>query len=227
MYGIKRLGEWLIQRNKITTHQLEEALTVQQQHGGRLGETLLEMGYITDEDLWQALADHYEVPYEPLDLREWDASLKQVVPEQIATQHLVFPLSIQGEVLRLAMADPNDVEAFDHVQSNTPLRVETCFTPAERILQVTAKYYGVEHEHIDAEFEHEEEDDVTQVKKSVHEPPIIRLVNAILNDAITRGASDIHFEPQERHLEVRFRLDGVLYHMAPSHAHCKPLCFHA
>jgi len=212
MYGIKRLGEWLIQRNVITTHQLEEALAVQQQHGGRLGETLMELGYITDEDLWQALADHYEVSYEPLDLNDWDSSLKQFVPEQIAVEHLVFPLSVQGNVLSLTMADPNNLEAFDLIQKNTSLRIESRFTPAERILQAISKFYGVAHELVDAEFENdEEEEEVTQVRKSVHEPPVIRLVNAILNDAIIQGASDIHFEPQERLLEVRFRLDGVLY----------------
>lgn len=213
MYGLKRLGEWLIQRNKVTPEQLEEALLIQQQHGGRLGEILMELGYITEEDLWQTLADHYEVPYESLDLRDWDASLKQVVPEHAASKYLIFPVSSHGETVKLAMADPNNVEAIDMVQAHTSLRVVTCFAPAERILQAISKYYGIEHELIDAEFEHneEEDDEITQVKKLVHEPPVIRLVNAILNDAIMQRASDVHFEPHEKQLEVRFRIDGVLY----------------
>lgn len=214
MYGTKRLGEWLIQHGKITQEQLEQALQRQQQTGRRIGETLIELGWITEADLWQAQADQYEVPYEPLDLVEWDANLRQLVPASIASSYFVFPVSKQGETLRLAMADPNNVEALDQVRQLTQLNLEPCFTPPEKILQAITHFYGSESGVLDTEIETEEweeEEDLAVVRRSIAQPPIIRIVNEVLFEAVEERATDIHFEPQERQLEIRYRIDGVLY----------------
>lgn len=216
MYGTKRLGEWLIQQGKITPQQLQEALETQRLTGKRLGETLIEMGYITREDYYEAQAAQYEVAYEPLhqpDTLSSDPSLRTLVPAAIATRHFVLPLRREGNILHLAMVDPNDVEAQDYIRQLTGLQLKLYYTPPERILRAIAQLYGVQDELLHTEHEAEEsgEADELQVQETVNQPPIIRLVNTILFEAVEQRASDIHFEPQEHRMQVRYRIDGVLY----------------
>ncbi len=216
MYGTKRLGEWLIQQGKITPQQLQEALEAQRLTGKRLGETLIELGYITREDYYQAQAAQYEVPYEPLQSTSLriDPSLCALVPPAIATRHFVLPLHREGNILHLTMADPNDVEAQDYIRQLTGLQLKLYYSPPERILQAIAQLYGVQDEILETELEPDgatESDDLLRVQEAMNQPPIIRLVNTILFEAVEQRASDIHFEPQEQRLQVRFRVDGVLY----------------
>ncbi len=216
MYGTKRLGEWLIQQGKITPQQLQEALETQRLTGKRLGETLIEMGYITREDYYEAQAAQYEVPYEPLlpHTLNNEPALRTLVPPTIATRHFILPLRREGNTLHLAMADPNDVEAQDYIRQLTGLQLKLYYAPPERILHAIAQLYGVQEEMLVAEHELESEhelDDLSQVQETVNQPPIIRLVNTILFEAVEQRASDIHFEPQEQRLQVRYRIDGVLY----------------
>lgn len=217
MYGRKKLGEWLLDRGKITKEQLMRALEMQQQQSGkRLGELLVELSWITVEDLWQAQADQYETQYEPLIKIGWLPEMRDYVPAQIAYNYFVFPFEIEGDTLRLAMADPYNVEAYDQIRNRCPLRVEVFFSPPEKILQSIHRYYGADEQtlytrEVETLEESEDEPDLLQVQQTMNEPPIVRLVNAILQEAVERGASDIHFEPQEKHLEVRFRQDGLLH----------------
>ncbi len=216
MYGTKRLGEWLIQQGKIAPQQLQEALETQRLTGKRLGETLIELGYITHEDYYEAQAAQYEVPYEPLRLsvNQWDASLRTLVPDTIATRHFVFPLRREGNTLHLTMADPNDVAAQDYIRQLTGLQLKLYYSPPERILHMIAQCYGVPDEILPTEHEpalDADPDELLQVQETVNQPPIIRLVNTLLFEAVEQRASDIHFEPQEQRLQVRFRVDGVLY----------------
>ncbi|MCS7065312.1 MAG: GspE/PulE family protein, partial [Fimbriimonadales bacterium] len=217
MYGTKRLGEWLIQLGKITPQQLQDALETQRLTGKRLGETLIELGYITHEDYYEAQAAQYEVPYEPLhpDTLALEPALRALVPSSIATRHFVLPLRREGNILHLAMADPNDVAAHDYIHQLTGLQLKVYYSPADRILHAIAQLYGVQDEMLPSEHDHEIEeadsDDLLQVQEAVNLPPIIRLVNTILFEAAEQRASDIHFEPQEQRLQVRCRIDGVLY----------------
>jgi len=216
MYGTKRLGEWLIQQGKITPAQLQEALETQRVTGKRLGETLIELGYITRDDYYEAQAAQYEVPYEPLnpDTFAFDPALRALVPAHIAARHFVLPLRRERDTLHLAMADVNDIEAQDYIRQLTGLQLKLYYAPPERILHAIAQFYGVQDEMLVAEQGGEGEseiDDEFHVQETVNQPPIIRLVNTILFEAVERRASDIHFEPQEHRLQVRFRVDGVLY----------------
>jgi type IV pilus assembly protein PilB len=217
MYGTKRLGEWLIQQGKITPQQVQEALETQRLTGKRLGETLIELGYITREDYYEAQAAQYEVPYEPLREETFtaDPALRALVPASLATRHFLVPLRREGNTLHLAMADPNDVESQDYIRQLTGLQLKLYYSPPERILHAIAQLYGVQDELLATEHAEEEEtgefESDLQVQEAVNQPPIIRLVNTILFEAVERRASDIHFEPQEHRLQVRFRVDGVLY----------------
>jgi|FaiFalFF_MnMetaG_3_1042247.scaffolds.fasta_scaffold00065_6 type IV pilus assembly protein PilB len=215
MYGTKRLGEWLIERGKITPQQLQEALEAQKLTGKRLGEILIEQGYITPEDYYEVQAAQYEVPYEPLlpETLAHDPTLRLLIPASIAMRHFLFPLRKEGNTLHLAMADPNNVEAQDYIRQLTGLNLKLYYAPPERILHAIAQHYGVPDEMVTAAHEEAEEslDEPLNVHETANQPPIIRLVNTILFEAIEQRASDIHLEPQEQRLQVRYRIDGVLY----------------
>ncbi len=220
MYGTKRLGEWLVQMGCITPQQLQEALEIQRTTGKRLGETLIELGYLTREDYYKAQAAQYDAPYEPLD----DATIEQartvrhLIGVELASRHFVVPLREQSNTLVVAMADPNNIEAIDLLRQTTGLNLEIHYSPPERVLHAIAQIYGVQEEIFQTETATEESwdieiEDLSQIQETVHQPPIIRLVNTILFEAVEKGASDIHFEPMESRLQVRYRIDGVLYPM--------------
>jgi type IV pilus assembly protein PilB len=152
MYGTKRLGEWLIERGKITPQQLQEALEAQKLTGKRLGEILIEQGYITPEDYYEVQAAQYEVPYEPLlpETLAHDPTLRLLIPASIAMRHFLFPLRKEGNTLHLAMADPNNVEAQDYIRQLTGLNLKLYYAPPERILHAIAQHYGVPDEMVTA-----------------------------------------------------------------------------
>jgi type IV pilus assembly protein PilB len=221
MYGVKRLGEWLLQKGKITPQQLEEALLHQRQTGRKLGETLIELGYITPDDYYEVQAEQWECPYEPLHdaIIERAQKARHWVGVKDATRFFVIPLREDGHTLWVASADPNNVEMLDHLHRTTGRMIKVAFSPPERILQAIARVYGAQdvlphedEEALDVEDELiEGVEDVTQLEHTVHQAPVVRLVNGILLEAVERGASDIHFEPLETRLQVRLRIDGVLY----------------
>ncbi|MCX7925235.1 MAG: ATPase, T2SS/T4P/T4SS family, partial [Fimbriimonadales bacterium] len=221
MYGVKRLGEWLLQKGKITPQQLEEALATQRLTGKKLGETLIELGYITHDDYYEAQAEQWECPFEPLHnaVIEQAQRLRHWIGVQDAMRFLVIPLREEGNALWITAADPNNVEMLDMLRQTTGKFIKVAFSPPERIMQAIARIYGaheVAHHEAEEEVEVEEADlesieDVTQLEQTVHQAPVIRMVNGILLEAVERGASDIHFEPLENRLQVRLRIDGVLY----------------
>ncbi len=216
MYGIPRLGELLVQMGKITPEQLKEALDIQSTTGRRLGETLIELGYITPDDYYEAQAQQYEVPYEPLNEPTIEAiqPLAKLIPSQLANRYFMVPLKQEGDLLWVAMVEPNNVEALDAISRHTGKRLRVFYSPAERVLRALHLLYGVPQEAFETPTpvqEQEEIEDLSEVCESIHQPPIIRLVNTILAEAVDRGASDIHFEPSETRLQVRARIDGVLY----------------
>ncbi len=221
MYGVKRLGEWLIERGKITPQQLEDALALQRETGKRLGESLIQLGYITEDDYYEAQAEQWECPYEPLR----DAQIQQAmtvrhwVGLQEATRYMVVPLREEGIILWVATADPNNVAMLDYLRQSTGKFIKVAFSPPERILQAIARMYSLHDAEtpergntVEVEEQASEEiADISDIDKTVHQAPVIRLVNGILLEAVERGASDIHFEPLETKMVVRLRIDGVLY----------------
>lgn len=221
MYGVKRLGEWLLQKGKITPAQLEEALATQRITGKKLGETLIELGYITPDDYYEAQAEQWECPYEPLHDAQIEQmhSVKHHIGVSEAMRWVVVPLREEGSVLWVVTANPNDVEMLDYLRQSTGRYIKVAFSAPERILRAIALLYGAQGlatqtTDEDLELEESEQDateDITQLEQTVHQAPVIRLVNSILLEAVERGASDIHFEPMENRLQVRLRIDGVLY----------------
>ena len=223
-----KLGELLVEENLITPQQLQEALQYQKQNGGKLGYNLVKLGFVKDEEISQLLSRQYGVPSINLARFEIDPSVIKLVPAETAQKYQVIPLSRAGANLTIAMVDPTNVFAMDDIKFMTGYNVESVVASATAIMESIEKYYGSIHalqikEEMDKlvetdEFsddvevlEEGEEIDLAELEKSSEEAPVVKLCNLILTDALRRGASDIHIEPYERELRVRFRIDGVLY----------------
>ncbi len=221
-----RLGEILIKEKLLTPAQLEQALEYQKQHGGRLGSCLMKMGFVSDDDITGVLSRQYGVPSINLKYYEVDAAVIKLIPQDTAVRYQVVPLSRVGSTLTIAMTDPTNVFAMDDIKFMTGFNVEPVVASESSIAEAIHKFYG-EAESVEelskvmkdltgedgADLElaaEEQEMDLATLEKAAEEAPIIKLVNLIMTDAVKRGASDIHVEPYEKELRVRFRVDGVL-----------------
>jgi type IV pilus assembly protein PilB len=221
-----RLGEILIKESLITQDQLDKALEFQRSNGGKLGSCLTKMGYITDDDITGVLSRQYGVPSINLKYYEIDPNVIKLIPQDTALRYQVIPLSRVGSVLTIAMTDPTNVFAMDDIKFMTGFNVEPVVASESAIAEAISRFYGggqSSHEELsnlmkdlvdeDQELElaaDEQEMDASALEKAAEEAPIIKLVNLILTDSVKRGASDIHVEPYENEMRVRFRIDGVL-----------------
>jgi type IV pilus assembly protein PilB len=222
-----KLGELLVKENLISPQQLQDALTYQKQHGGKLGFNLVKMGFIKDEEITALLSKQYGVPSINLSRFEIDPSVIKLVPAETAQKYQIIPLSRAGANLTIAMVDPTNVFAMDDIKFMTGYNVEPVVASETAIMEAIEKYYGSMHslqikEELDKLVEAETSDDVEvldeaedidldELERSTEDAPVVKLCNLILTDALRRGASDIHIEPYEREFRVRFRIDGVLY----------------
>jgi type IV pilus assembly protein PilB len=205
-----RIGEALVGRGVVNARQVEQALEQQRLTGGLLGEILLSHGWIGEEDLHRALADVASVAFVRLGQAPPDAAALALVPPSFARDHLVVPLGTDGVILRVAQANPFDVLALDELQRMTGCTIEPqCATPSDVQRVIDRSYAG-----------HGEIGELArialgrlnqpQVDQSPSDSPIVKLIEVLLSDAITRGATDLHIEPEDREIRLRYRVDGVL-----------------
>ena len=220
-----RLGEILLKESLITHEQLQKALEFQRANGGKLGSCLTRMGFITDDDITGVLSRQYGVPSINLKFYEIDPNVIKLIPQDTALRYQVIPLSRVGSVLTIAMTDPTNVFAMDDIKFMTGFNVEPVVASESAIGEAITRFYGasggdseelskmmkdlVEDEELELAAE-EAELDAASLEKAAEEAPIIKLVNLILTDSVKRGASDIHLEPYETEMRVRFRVDGML-----------------
>ncbi len=220
-----RLGEILLKESLITQEQLHKALEFQRANGGKLGSCLTKMGFITDDDITGVLSRQYGVPSINLKFYEIDPNVIKLIPQDTALRYQVIPLSRVGSVLTIAMTDPTNVFAMDDIKFMTGFNVEPVVASESAIGEAITRFYGgsdgdseelskmmkdlVEDEELELAAE-EAELDAASLEKAAEEAPIIKLVNLILTDSVKRGASDIHLEPYETEMRVRFRVDGQL-----------------
>jgi type IV pilus assembly protein PilB len=215
----------LVREGLITREQLDHALQEQRETGTRLGYNLVALGYVKETDLTRMLARQYRMPAVDLSSFEVDPRIARLIPTELATKHLVLPLKRDGRTLTVAMADPTATSILDDLKFITRCDIfpviageytlrnaierhyESNDAQMETLLKDIAKY----GEH-DIEIVEQLEEDMTAAALSiaVQEAPVVKLINAILTDAVSRGASDIHFECFEHELRVRYRIDGVL-----------------
>ena len=221
-----KLGELLVKENLISPQQLQEALTYQKQHGGKLGYNLVKLGFVKDEEITGLLSRQYGVPAINLARFEIDGAVIKLVPAETAQKYQIIPLSRAGANLTIAMVDPTNVFAMDDIKFMTGYNVEPVVASETAIMESIDKYYGSAHsmqlkevmselaetDASDVEVLEEASDiDLEELERSSEEAPVVKLCNLILTDALRRGASDIHIEPYEREFRVRFRIDGILY----------------
>lgn len=234
-----RLGELLLRDKRISPVQLQEALEHQRTNGGRLGTNLVKLGFVQDEDIASLLSRQYGVPAITLAHFDLDANVVRLVPVETALKYQVIAVGRSATALTLAMTDPTNVFAMDDIKFMTGLHVEPVVASESAVREAIARYYGssaVESEPAaqgdlvsraleDMSLGHDDGIEVVSdadaidtatLERQSGEAPVIRLVNALMLSAIQRGASDIHLEPYEKELRIRFRIDGVLHRvMAP------------
>ena len=220
----ERIGELLVKENLITPLQLKNAVTAQRSSGGRLGHELTKLGYIEENELIAFLSKQYSVPSINLSEFEIDQEVLKVLPKEVVTRHQVIPVNRTGSTLIVAMADPSNIYAVDDIKFITGMKIDVVVASEQAIAESIEKYYtstvsfdevmiDFVEEDEDFEFEEESEEDINvlDLQKSAGDAPVVKLVNLILLDAIRKGASDIHIEPYEKQVRIRYRIDGVLY----------------
>jgi type IV pilus assembly protein PilB len=216
-----RLGDLLVGEGKLTEKQLQVALQEQRKNGGKLGSVLVRMGLLEEDELLSYLERHYDV--EAVDPSEMviDHAILDLIPPEIAQKYEVVPISRSGKVLTVAMASPTDVFAIEDIKFSTGFEVHPVVAPEYAIRKAIDRYYQaadilsqVMREVRTDEIEvvtTEEEKEMSDLAVAAESAPVVRIVNKILVDGVTREASDIHIEPYEKEIRVRYRIDGILH----------------
>ena len=225
-----KLGEILLKEKLISPDQLKTALDHQKQNGGRLGNSLVQLGYLSDEEITSVLSRQYGVPSINLAYFEVDPGVIKLIPVETARKYQILPLSRVGSSLTVAMVDPTNVFALDDIKFMTGFNIEPVVASESSISEAIKKHYGAAEDQEAKEIideivnfvdeagaetlELEEQDDdglsLSQLEAAAEEAPVVKLVNYILMDGVKRGASDIHMEPYEREYRIRYRVDGML-----------------
>ncbi len=215
-----RLGDILIEKKIITPEQLKKAVNEQQKTGEMLGKVLIEMGFITERKLLEILAIQQGIPF--LDLRGLNIPEKAIkdVPAKFVRHYKIMPVSMEGNVLTIAISNPFDMWPIDDLETHLGCRVEKVLAPSADIQEAIKKYYGVAAETIErilAEEPRETEERVAvkekveDLEKMAGDASVIKLVNQILQQAIKDRATDIHIEHYRNEMNLRYRVDGILY----------------
>jgi type IV pilus assembly protein PilB len=219
----EKLIDVVINGKLVKKEDLQKALEVQKKSGGNLGKILIEKGYISQKDLMVVMSRELNIP--PIDLSKYkiDKSLAEIISERIARQYSIIPVSKIANVLTIAMADPFNIFALDDIKTATHYKIDPVIATENDIREAIHNYYGAHTQEIsrilddmpsegdDVEAgEEEEELDVSEVAEESQKAPIVKVVSLILNEAMKQRASDVHIEPCEKSLRVRYRIDGAL-----------------
>ncbi len=217
----KKLGEILVEAGLVSKQQIDEALKVQHESGERLGKVLVRLNLISEEALVSFLGEQLGIPH--VDLKDYlvDPETVNLVPEYVARKYQLVPLFKIGDTLTVAMADPLNVFAIDEVSLKAGCTVEPALATDSDIKRAIDQYYGVTGT-MDEVIKKIEEDEgellgtgehdieAKKLQDLAEEAPVIKLVNLLIMNAIRDGASDIHIEPEENMLRIRYRIDGVM-----------------
>ncbi|MBU1807971.1 MAG: Flp pilus assembly complex ATPase component TadA [Candidatus Omnitrophica bacterium] len=219
-----KLIDILINGKLITREQLAAALDIQKNIGGSLGKILIWQGYVSQKDIVIAMSQQLNIP--PINLSHYqiDKSLIDLIPEKVVKQYLIMPISRIGKMLTIAMVDPLNIFAIDDIKTLTNYQIQPIIASENDIKEAINDYYGAAVEEISDMLEEADVSDIVEVEKGEGEEhinvsevaeeskkaPIVKVVNLILNEAMKRRSSDIHIEPREKFLMVRYRVDGNL-----------------
>ncbi|MFP6684471.1 MAG: ATPase, T2SS/T4P/T4SS family, partial [Polyangiaceae bacterium] len=215
-----RLGELLVREKLISLQQLRQAQEEQRRGGTKLGYALAKLGFVSDGEITNFLSSQYRVPAVDLSDVEIEDELTKLVAREVCERHTIVPLLRQGSNVTVAMADPTNLNAIDDIKFLTGYNVNVVVASETAILECIEAAYSSPESYDDmlSEFDEDEVDfveetdevSIVELEKEAGGAPVVRLVNAILLNAISKGASDIHVEPYEKTLRIRYRVDGVL-----------------
>lgn len=221
--GTPRLGNILVEKGILSLERLQEALDLQKRSNGSklLGEILIEREFCTEDQVTECLAQVYALPYAKLEPRLADPKIVDVLPREYIEKNLVFPLfNIRG-VLTIALSEPTNLFLLDEVSRATNLQVQVVVASPKDIRRMITTLPDSKTFVIDDIIEDHDQSEVTLIETTIDDigdaseiagqSPIIRLVNYVIYNAVKEGASDIHIEPAERVMRVRYRIDGRLY----------------
>jgi type IV pilus assembly protein PilB len=218
-----RLGEILVKNNLVTREQLAKALEEQKLSGGqfRLGSILIKQNLLSEQQLTSFLSKQYGVPTVNLSEYDIDPSVTKIIQAEVVQKYQIVPINRAGSTLIVAVSDPSNLFAIEDIKFMTGFNVEMVVASESDIKTTIDKHYDQsasladvmgDMDLEDLEVVDVEEDiDIGSMERATEDAPVVRMVNAILQDAIRKKASDIHIEPYEKLFRVRYRIDGVLY----------------
>jgi type IV pilus assembly protein PilB len=216
-----RIGDLLLREGLVTQDQLNKALTEQRHNGTRVGYNLVKLGYVKETDLTRMLARQHKMPAVDLTKFQVDPRIAKLIPGELALKHSVLPLKRDGRTLTVAMSDPASMSVLDDIKFITRLDIFPVIAGEFTLRNAIEKFYASGEAQMENLLADIAEDDVEIIESEnentadngaslVDEAPVVKLINAIMTDALKRGASDIHFECFEKELRVRYRIDGAL-----------------
>jgi len=212
-----RLGDALISEGLINEEQLQQALALQKKSGKRLGAVLVEMHLVTEQDIVQILSKQLRIPFIDLSNYLIDPVIAKLVPEHIAKRHMLIPINKVGNKLTVAMVDPLNIIAIDDIQLMTGLMVKPVVATHTDINKALQDAYGAvaQQDKLMDDLEdigHTDDEDLDGLGElGENDAPIIRLCNLVISQAVQNGVSDIHIEPFEKELRIRYRQDGMMF----------------
>jgi len=219
---MRQLGDILLENGLLTADQLATSQAQQQNEGTSLGRVLVDLGYLSEAQLVSALAAQIGLEYLDLSESTIETGAVALIPGALCRRYTAIPVRIEADRLVVAMADPSNVFAIDDLRSAAGMDVKAVVATKSDVMGAIDRFYRSEAElgslstSLDVQ---DDEEDLSSVHEVTEEAPIVRFVNLLITQAIQDGASDIHLEPTETDLRVRFRIDGVLHEVmrAPRH----------
>ncbi|WP_026690519.1 GspE/PulE family protein [Alteribacter aurantiacus] len=208
----RRLGDILVEAGLVTKEQVEHVVSTKKR-SQKLGDALLEQRLVTEKELIEVLEFQLGIPHVALNRHPVDGQLINLVPKEMAKRHMVLPFQKEGDKLKVAMADPMDFVAIDDLRMHTGFTIEPSIASKKDIQQSIYKYYELEPSMKEFAVEESEEEPVARESQSIDEDddaPVIRLVNQLFASALQKEASDVHVDPHETKILVRYRIDGIL-----------------
>jgi type IV pilus assembly protein PilB len=212
-----RLGDTLVEAKLITPRQLETALETQKKTGGRLGEILITLGFVTEFDMCNTLADQLGYPFNPTPENQLESGVTALISETLARKYNAVPLRLEGNSLLVAMSDPLNFPAIEEISLQSGRRIKPVVSPDKAVKRAIMKAYALGGAPVDGgrtgavdqtaarAYDLEESD----------ESGVVKLVNNLVAQALSQRATDIHIEPGEYQIRVRYRIDGLLQEVAP------------
>ncbi len=219
----RRLGDELVSQSLITLEHLDQALEMQSFCGKRLGQILVEQGWIKEPDLLLVLAQLLQVPYVKLHSKLYDPDILEILQKDKAVQLCVFPLFKVRDVLLIATPSPLSIPVNDEIEERTGCKIKAILSSHKDVLKMISEAYSDESQGdmgidlfdiVEEDFqvvENKQPDDYSQIDELAEGSPVINMVNSVIQRAIRDGASDVHIEPGRHRSRIRLRIDGVLY----------------